>query len=829
MNMKTCLIVSLVAAGLLASAGETWAAPEIAHVTEPACNGEVIVITGEGLDGDQLRVKAAYLPADDGSFDPQKLDEPEKLFDAIEHRPEVPGVPPEHALDCPILGRGKRYMQVQMRSSRHVWARAPVTTALWVGDGQAWSRPYLVNRPQAQWLSPRRQAPGEVVRIFGRTFSWGWNLGHAQAYLRKVGDTQLIALPYAGQHHEDGHTERWCHAAWLPNGIEPGEYDVFLHGRHGGPWGWSDPLRLTVAAEPFATGPVVNVKDLGAKGDGLTDDTAALESALKKAANPEQPGVVFLPAGVYAVSRTLTLPEHVVVRGESVEQSTITNYRAQSLTPGVATDKAKQPFRPALLHGKSHFVLQDLTVRFMPATAPALQIGQDMQYVENVTLYRVRIEARQGYSLAQQHDYTIKPVVIYNSRNLRMIRCETFGPGGVGCDRKLEDCQFSQNRFLTDRRWRGSGFKFWGAERCIFEDNLLQGDTRGLVMQTHFGVNYRNFIAGNRVERTTLGGNAGETYLVEGAGVLYESPVGAASADTISTTQWPTAHTGSPFAEFHQKIPGRFAVIARGRGLGQWRRIAAADDATKTLTVERPWRVVPDESSTVVVMNGLIDTVFVNNEEVDCAKGLYIYGAGAINNIVDRHIADRGLGITLMTHDERQDDDPAKHSTAPDFFNRICSCRVTDGGGIFLSVGGRLPFTDDVHLPLANFGNRVLHNEVQRTRPFNGAQYDAMWRAGGGFSDLAAAVNLIPMDLGRQPGQGLDGPARMVGNVVQDNYLVQCPFGVGISKRAAGTLLYRNVYQMINTLLIDNGTDTQTIDDEIRDNQQYTPERGPIR
>jgi len=161
------------------------------------------------------------------------------------------------------------------------------------------------------------------------------------------------------------------------------------------------------------------------------------------------------------------------------------------------------------------FVLQDLTLRFMPATAPALEIGRDEVYVEDVGMYRVRFESRQDYGLSAEHSYTHSPVSIFNARRLRMIRCETYGPGGVNCQRKLESCQFSQNRFAADRRWRGHVFKFWGAEHCIFEDNLLTGDTRGLVMQTHFGVNYQNFIAGNTVERTVLGGNAGETYLVD--------------------------------------------------------------------------------------------------------------------------------------------------------------------------------------------------------------------------------------------------------------------------------------------------------------------------
>ena len=70
--------------------------------------------------------------------------------------------------------------------------------------------------------------------------------------------------------------------------------------------------------------------------------------------------------------------------------------------------------------------------------------------------------------------------------------------------------------------------------------------------------------------------------------------------------------------------------------------------------MDRPWRIVPDRSSTVVVMNGLVETVFVNNQEVDCGKGLYLYYAGAINNIIDRHLCDRSLGVTLMTQDDRQ-------------------------------------------------------------------------------------------------------------------------------------------------------------------------------
>lgn len=51
-------------------------------------------------------------------------------------------------------------------------------------------------------------------------------------------------------------------------------------------------------------GEVVNVKEFGAKGDGLTDDTAAIQAAINALASAG--GEVFFPAGTYVISSTLT-------------------------------------------------------------------------------------------------------------------------------------------------------------------------------------------------------------------------------------------------------------------------------------------------------------------------------------------------------------------------------------------------------------------------------------------------------------------------------------------------------------------------------------------
>lgn len=57
---------------------------------------------------------------------------------------------------------------------------------------------------------------------------------------------------------------------------------------------------------------VVNVKDFGAVGDGVTDDTAAIQAALDASYN-----MVVFPKGVYVISNDVYIPEHITVDGQN--------------------------------------------------------------------------------------------------------------------------------------------------------------------------------------------------------------------------------------------------------------------------------------------------------------------------------------------------------------------------------------------------------------------------------------------------------------------------------------------------------------------------------
>jgi hypothetical protein len=74
---------------------------------------------------------------------------------------------------------------------------------------------------------------------------------------------------------------------------------------------------------PIPQVPVVaNVMDLGAKGDGTADDTAAFQSAL--AAAGKKGGAILVPAGTYKVTGVLNLSNNgVVLRGEGPDKTTI--------------------------------------------------------------------------------------------------------------------------------------------------------------------------------------------------------------------------------------------------------------------------------------------------------------------------------------------------------------------------------------------------------------------------------------------------------------------------------------------------------------------------
>ena len=83
-----------------------------------------------------------------------------------------------------------------------------------------------------------------------------------------------------------------------------------------------------------------SVKDFGAVGDGVTDDTEAINRALYqlycREVNPQIRRSLFFPAGVYLISDTINIPPYATLYGEGPDNSIITLNNNSGTIPYVA-------------------------------------------------------------------------------------------------------------------------------------------------------------------------------------------------------------------------------------------------------------------------------------------------------------------------------------------------------------------------------------------------------------------------------------------------------------------------------------------------------------
>ena len=120
---------------------------------------------------------------------------------------------------------------------------------------------------------------------------------------------------------------------------------------------------ISVTSKIFdAGGAVFNVKAYGAKGDGVTDDTTAIQAAIN-AANALPGGKVFLPPGQYGISATLTVTATQGTTGASLVPSFV-----GSSTPGRIGDGGSDISSTSIICLPT-FPTGDMVLAYYPPTA----------------------------------------------------------------------------------------------------------------------------------------------------------------------------------------------------------------------------------------------------------------------------------------------------------------------------------------------------------------------------------------------------------------------------------------------------------------------------
>jgi hypothetical protein len=182
--------------------------------------------------------------------------------------------------------------------------------------------PVAINRTEAWWVGPDSATEGDTVSVFGQnlTYPGTYSSGGKPplVYLVSTSNDSKTYLPPVSESNP-------YRIEFSTGGINPGNYDVWVHNGAGGSFGWSGPLSLTVSANsPWncqsSGNSAFSVKAFGAIGNGTADDTTAIATTISTAgiyaSNAGHPyATIYFPPGIYMVSTGFQPPSNVCFMG----------------------------------------------------------------------------------------------------------------------------------------------------------------------------------------------------------------------------------------------------------------------------------------------------------------------------------------------------------------------------------------------------------------------------------------------------------------------------------------------------------------------------------
>ncbi len=483
----------------------------------------------------------------------------------------------------------------------------------------------LLNAPVIYWtqgdLGPDVSAGG-WLRIFGRNIARN---GQAQVEISNASE-RWTQKPIA--------QSPWDALFKVPEGIEAGTYLVRMWNGQGDASAWSGAVEIHILQAQPEISAVVNVRDYGAKGDGQSDDTRAINEALKALAT-RGGGTLFFPVGRYYLSAGITIPSRTTLKGEG-----------RDLVALAWKDFDVPP--EAMLEGSSDFGIEDITIYTGNHRHIITGGVNDPQHSEigNIKIRRViiRASAYRGHISAvdaarRQEQLAVKSfngstAIRLSGANLEIVDCDIYSSMSAFLLLRPHGAVVRGNKFYNGR---GGWYSISGANSVIFENNQIVGAD---LFATGGGINtlfdsgsasQNIFFAHNNL--SLMHGWDGEAMTSDGPGGLYFGNVNVIGANSLSLNQ--------PVPE-----PGRWlgaaVLILSGRGMGQYALIASVVGAK--IALDRSLKVLPDASSKITVVPLQKNYILFGNTFLDAGIGIQFYGT-AIDHIVADNKSVRTAGF----------------------------------------------------------------------------------------------------------------------------------------------------------------------------------------
>ncbi|MBM3499387.1 MAG: hypothetical protein FJX74_12035, partial [Armatimonadetes bacterium] len=571
----------------------SWSQPQVFWASDPVGPDETVLVCGDGFgeapEIELARVRGAEL----GVAWPNGAVEVEALQPSDQSVKFV--VPPD-------------------------WKLAPYVFRI-AGPGGV-SEPVALNRPTVYWVqgdAGSGASPGGWLRVFGRCLSLGPG---AEVVLTPIeGGARPVRLPAKP-------ATLWALTVELPQDLAPGEYRLTIVQR-GGALG-EGPRPVVIAPREAWSERVLNVRDLGAAGDGGMADGAVIREALEQV-EAAGGGVVLLPRGRYRIDGTLRLPVNVVLRGESRELTSL------------FWPDTEEPH--ALIEGTHHFGLEDLTIHASNYThCIAAEVGKPESGHTFLRRVRVRANLYRGHLDPKEVDARFRAslrlstgggdIVQFGGENVEVIDCDLYGSGRSISLLRARGSRITGNT-LYHGRW--GWYCFDGSDGLVFENNRLIGadlmSTGGSLNCYTSAASENVYYADNHLEKAH--GWDREAMTTDAGYGAYFGTAAQVGADSLVLAEEPTWSNKPDWT-------GGGVFVLGGKGMGQVRRIAQYDG--RTVTLDRPWDVRPNTNSPITITMYQGRYLFIDNDFEDVGIALQYYGT-SVDHVAAGNRCTRGGGF----------------------------------------------------------------------------------------------------------------------------------------------------------------------------------------
>ena len=524
---------------------------------------------------------------------------------------------------------------------------------IWPKNSEGYGYPIAVNKTDAWWIGPDKNVAGGTSSVYGRNLSKNNDTVISYVYIKSASmPGQWVSVIKANPYKVDFK---------IPANLVNGDYEVWAHNGHGGDFGWSGPLKLTIDNGLPWDSSVVNVQDFGAKGDGIHDDLTAIQNAINYAKELGR-ATLYFPTGVYMVSNSLMVADHTKWKGDGKGKSIL---RCTKIYP----ENSLGMISGAVTDVEISNVSFDGNGSFNGVGSSAISLRGS----KNLHINQVEFIFNH-YGILDIHD----------SRYVYIKNCDFIGKESFlgNCSQLfIDSCNFkmTNDADLMLQTWGGNGISLTNST-CSDYDNSDPnngsgwGKGRFFVGSGIWGSNRFTYLANNETKDLTvrLNGpdlNSGEQFLWEGNETLWTGRVASSTATSTSLN----GYAGSdPTLQM--------AVIVQGRGVGQVRLISGFTNGV--IFLNEPWNVAPDKSSilnigtytnNVVVYKNYLDgkSYAATNTDHIASAGIEPFG-GVFNFIADNNTMNEvraGIANWSLSNNIAND---------PNFFNLFVKNKITN-------------------------------------------------------------------------------------------------------------------------------------------------------